>query len=481
MSNITPIILPLFSLGIVYFFCLGVLLLTQDKEEPPLALHSIPFLEPLIQLLIRKYKIWIYLSSLVLAVDRSFQTLSFAPIEASATATTLGTTEATNEIMRRDPAGSNGHFTTFHRAVRPHLSPGWGLDGMVERALCVVGTCLSNTHNTSPQKVNFFGWVRHMVLLATTEGEYGPGNPFRELAFEQAWFKFLPGVPIMAGGFFPYLFARQSSYAREYLAQGFERYFRDGHHLNGCAALLARMEHGVAAGLPASDRARGEIGYSMALVNNTVPAAFWLLHHVYRDAALLEECRRELSKAVQFEEDGTRTIHLAHVQSSCPTLNSTLHEVFRYYGIGTVLLRQVVQSHKLNNTYLLKKGSFVLMPNITQHYSPKVWGSDANHFNPRRFCFIKRRNPAGMRVFGGGAILCPGRHFAENVILAFAAQMLLRFDVQPANGVWSPMVMEETLGLGVAKVFLLPACDPEVEVAARAPNEHVWRVRLPKG
>ncbi|KAG8412480.1 hypothetical protein J3459_015944 [Metarhizium acridum] len=241
------------------------------------------------------------------------------------------------------------------------------------------------------------------------------------------------------------------------------------------------MQHGVAAGFPHQIERVERLAIAWRLLTIQSRPAFWLLHHVYRDAALLEECRRELSKAVQFEEDGTRTIHLAHVQSSCPTLHSTLHEVFRYYGIGTVLLRQVVQSHKLNNTYLLRKGSFVLMPNITQHYSPKVWGSDANHFNPRRFCFIKRRNPAGMRVFGGGAILCPGRHFAENVILAFAAQMLLRFDVQPANGVWSPIVMEETLGLGVAKVFLLPACDPEVEVAARAPNEHVWRVRLPKG
>lgn len=182
----------------------------------------------------------------------------------------------------------------------------------------------------------------------------------------------------MASGILPQLFARESLRAREFLAQSFEAYFHDGHHLNGSAALLARIDHGVTAGLPAADRARGEVGSSMALVNNTVPAAFWLLYHIFSDPALLAECRAELPKACSVEEDGTRTIDLAYVRSSCPTLNSTLLEVFRYYGIGTVLIRQVVEDHKLNGTYLLKKGSYVLMPNVTQHYSPKIWGSDVS-------------------------------------------------------------------------------------------------------
>lgn len=184
-------------------------------------------------------------------------------------------------------------------------------------------------------------------------------------------------MPILAGGILPGLLARKSLQAREYLAHSFDAYFREGHHLNGSDALLARIRHGIETGLPDFDRARGEVGSSMALVNNTVPSAFWLLRHIYSNPALLAECRQELfSTVVAIDGDGTQSLDLAAVGSSCPLLNSALLEVFRYYGIGTVLIREVVEDHKLNNTYLLKKGSFVLMPNITQHYSPTIWGPD---------------------------------------------------------------------------------------------------------
>jgi hypothetical protein len=90
---------------------------------------------------------------------------------------------------------------------------------------------------------------------------------------------------------------------------------------------------------------------------------------------------------------------------------------------------------------------------------------------------IRRYDSAGLRVFGGGALLCPGRHYANSVILAFAARMLLRFDVcpagkkQPANSIqkrkWDSLQGERSFGLGVAKVFLLPDQDPEVEIRTR--------------
>lgn len=126
-------------------------------------------------------------SSLIHAVDRQSRVLSFAPIEAKATAGTLGTTEATNKIMRHDPTGVNGHFATFHKAVRPSLAPGSGLDGMVQRAVRMMEESLGHMQQRAPQTVGFFSWVRHEVLLATTVGEYGPGNPFQNPAFEKGW------------------------------------------------------------------------------------------------------------------------------------------------------------------------------------------------------------------------------------------------------------------------------------------------------
>lgn len=121
----------------------------------------------------------------------------------------------------------------------------------------------------------------------------------------------------------------------------------------------------------------------MALLNNIVPSICWLVYHIFSEPAILEKCRHQLFQAVTLEVDGTRTLDLARVKSACPVLLSTLNEVYRYYGVATVLVRQVVEDHMLNNVYLLKKGSLVLMPTSAQHFSQAEWGPDVSaHVNP---------------------------------------------------------------------------------------------------
>lgn len=116
----------------------------------------------------------------------------------------------------------------------------------------------------------------------------------------------------------------------------------------------------------------------MALSNNVVPSVCWLVYHIFSEPAILEKYRYQLSQAVTAEADGTRTLDLDRVKSSCPVLLSTLNEVYRHYGVATVLVRQVVEDHMLNKAYLLKKGSLVLMPTSAQHFSQAEWGPDVS-------------------------------------------------------------------------------------------------------
>lgn len=260
------------------------------------------------------------------------------------------------------------------------------------------------------------------------------------------------------------------------LAERFERYFREDSHLRGSESLLARTKHGVATGLPAADRARGEVGACMALHNNTVPGAFWLLYHIFSDPTVLQECRKELEQSA-LNHSGDLADEINSIISSCPILLSTMHEVFRYRAIGTVTVRQVLEDHDLNATYLLKRGSLVLIPNTVQHFNTAVWGPDAEAFNHRRFLeatnakgtnSARRYGPASLRAFGGGPLLCPGRHFAIGEILAFAAMMVLQYDIRPVNGRrWNDLKVENSFGLGVAKVFLLPENDIEVQITPK--------------
>lgn len=288
--------------------------------------------------------------------------------------------------------------------------------------------------------------------------------------------------------FAPSIIAKKSLDAREFLAQRFERYFSEGSHLQGSASLLARTKHGITTGLPAPDRARGEVGACMALHNNTVPGAFWLLYHIFSDPLVLGECRRELEQtAVRHRDNGKPVLDFDAVTSACPILLSTLHEVFRYRAIGTVTARQVTEDHTLNGTYLLKSGSLVLIPNTVQHFNTAIWGADAGAFDHRRFLELqvpgaksstsRRYGPSTLRAFGGGPLLCPGRHFAIGEILAFAAMMVLRFEISPVHGRrWEDLRVEESYGLGIAKVFLLPENDLEVQVI---PRRDEWTMSLP--
>lgn len=163
---------------------------------------------------------------------------------------------------------------------------------------------------------------------------------------------------------------------------------------------------------------------------------------------------------------------------------STLQEVFRYRGIGTLIIRKVLEDHKLGGRWLLRKGGIVLMPNSVQHFDPRVWGADADVFDYRRFLKGgegkgRKRTPAAFRIFGSGSTLCPVRHFANTEILAFAALMILQFDVAPKGGrQWVRPKTDSSFGMGVARVFLMPENDFEVDLVARGPVDEQLRVLL---
>jgi cytochrome P450 len=255
--------------------------------------------------------------------------------------------------------------------------------------------------------------------------------------------------------------ASASIKAMAFGAAAFEAYFANNHHHNGAALIQARYDHSIEHRLPLNDIARAEFSNGIALLSNTVPNTFWMLYHIYSDPVVLAECRKELVSVASTTEGNNRTLDMSKVKTSCPVLLSTYKEILRLYS-AAVSARQVMQDHMLDNQFLLKAGSTVLMPSPVQHHNAAIWGSDHNTFNHRRFTESEKRTyQAGFRAFGGGTTLCPGRHFATTEILAFTAMMITNFDVVPASGRWKR-------GLGSKAEFWEstsnPAEDFEVEI-----------------
>lgn len=160
---------------------------------------------------------------------------------------------------------------------------------------------------------------------------------------------------------------------------------------------------------------------------------------------MLQDVRRELSALVQeSREEGGDTvcsIALAGIQTSCPVLLSTFQETLHHRAINPgprVLLEEVL----LDGRILLKKGSMLMIPAPVQHTNPSAWGNDAREFGHMRFARKpepgrKGLNRVAFRAFGGGHILCPGRHFAGTEIMALSALMVLQFNIVPVGtGKW---------------------------------------------
>jgi len=275
--------------------------------------------------------------------------------------------------------------------------------------------------------------------------------------------KFEPGIITLLLDLYPSIFARESVQARTQIVEAFHHYFVSNSHNHGSAFVQAHYQHKVSQGAAGRDIARFEIGAIVAILSNTIPAAFWVLYHTISDAAVLEECRQEVLACCEVDGN-TCTLDVTKVKSSCPLLLSILKESLRFHGIGTSV-RIVTQDHMLDGKYLLKKGGIVMIPGPVQHTSVPAYGANVHEFRHKRFVRfpgVKQPSPVAFRGFGGGSTLCPGRHFASTEVLAFVALMIVRFKFGPVKGEW---VTPKTEKAGAWATVAPPDEDVEVGVS----------------
>jgi cytochrome P450 len=140
-------------------------------------------------------------------------------------------------------------------------------------------------------------------------------------------------------------------------------------------------------------------------------------------------------------------------------------------GSENFSVRLIKDDILLGDQYMLKKGSVVQIAGGVLHADKTIWGDDVYDFNPGRFLTQKARgggiHPAAFRGFGGGKTLCPGRHFATNEILVFAAMIVHGFDM---TGPDNQPVKVPPKDDGVLPVHILephPGNNPQVVIKLR--------------
>jgi cytochrome P450 len=274
--------------------------------------------------------------------------------------------------------------------------------------------------------------------------------------------KFEPGIITLLLDLYPNLLAKESVQARKDIVEAFNDYFVNRSHKQGSAFVQAHYQHKVDQGATGKDIARFEIGGIVAILSNTIPAAFWVLYHSISDNNVLDECRKEILACCKIDGD-TCTINITEVKASCSILISILKEALRFHGIGTSV-RVVTQDHLLDGKYLLKKGGIVMIPGVVQHTSIPAFGGNVGEFEHKRFVrSSERKRPTAIafRGFGGGSTLCPSRHFASTEVLTFVALMIVRFDFEPTKGAW---ICPKTDKAGMHGTVAPPNDDVEVRI-----------------
>lgn len=140
----------------------------------------------------------------------------------------------------------------------------------------------------------------------------------------------------------------------------------------------------------------------------------------------------------------------------------------RIHG-GASTFRRVVYDTVIAD-YNFSAGSDVMIPSRELHLDSLHWGADPEVFNHLRFLENpKLSSHRGLRPFGGGDTLCPGRFLVRQTALSFAATVLTRYDIEVLGGIESQKfpdgdVNKPTLGV----IPPVPGQDIMIRAFARA-------------
>ncbi|KAK4175218.1 putative cytochrome P450 E-class, group IV [Triangularia setosa] len=492
-------------------------LVDYDPREPPLAPQRIPIISHLLGLYQRTYnyycdvyaetgaaiftvplpgqKMYVISSSdLIQSIQKQHRAFSIDPILMKFTTIISGGSKEADKILQRNVHGEDGDYGVAqesHVVFKEGTKPA-NIDDMNRDMLNDVASCLGLLEPPAGQakRIKLYSWLRTTLTSATTKAVYGPLNPYNDKSIADAFWEFEAGIMPILINIFPSIFARKAIAARAKVFKAFSAYFAT----NGqeSASLLTRLRYGVAIRnkIPVEDIAKFEISGTIAILVNTVPAAFWTLFFLHANPSLLSSVRAEVDACTEtsFSPDGTltKTINIVTLKAKCPLLLSSYQETLRCVGMGTPI-RQVTQDTHLEG-YLLKKGALIQMPTRIIHSDVRLWGKTVNDFVPERFLpenKSSRPKESCFRTFGGGKTLCPGRHFATNEILAVVAVFISRMEMEPVDKVkgWEPPT---SLNTGAAGQIMQPDDDVEVEIRRReVGGEHEgpvrWVVRVDKG
>jgi len=109
-----------------------------------------------------------------------------------------------------------------------------------------------------------------------------------------------------------------------------------------------------------------------------------------------------------------------------------LCRVADFHGIAVDVSREAAEDVVVNNTLIPKGTTVMLLPGVIQH-NPRIWGEDADEFNPDRW-EAKTADAHAFAAFFQGPRQCIGRVFAMIEFKVTLIEVVSKFIFEPVEG-----------------------------------------------
>jgi sterol 14-demethylase len=178
----------------------------------------------------------------------------------------------------------------------------------------------------------------------------------------------------------------------------------------------------------------------------------WLMSHLLKDEKWLGEIMDEQKKFFsQKREAGFESTLSFEELQEMPIFDQALSETLRLHPPFFQLSRAVKEQTTFQG-HIIPAGHIVNISPGAAHRLPKLWGDEADTFDPNRFTPEGKKNikPYGWIPFGGGMHQCGGRKFAWNSLKASLTWLLRNYELEFVGKGASEMPKEDFTTMVVA-------------------------------
>ncbi|KAG9239552.1 cytochrome P450 [Amylocarpus encephaloides] len=435
--------------------------LTPDAREPPLVKPTIPIIGHLIGIIRHQSqyytKIWnkyqlpittlpilggrLYIVNtpdLIATVQKQHKALSFHILSITSTINLGIMSDQASEALWANSGGDENENSLLRDGMATiHAGLKTGAAKMNLVAAETVLKSLDELDERGEVEIDLWKWAENCISLGATNALYGPENPHKDPAVAKGMMHYITNANPLLLGFLPRILSPKACNGLDVVVQAFKQYYGSDDYTKGSDLTQGRQRILTSYNLSLEDLARFETLMGLAGLVNSVPTSLWALYHVFSDPALLARVRTIVeAQTVSSDSGRKKTINLGRLAED-PYLRGVIYEALRFHSHGAGA-RAVVEDTLINDKFLVKKGTNLLMPYHSLHFHSETWGPTVDDFDPGRFMPDAKHklSSTAFRGFGGGTNMCPAKNFATMEILGMVTMMVSRFDLVPREGRW---------------------------------------------